>query len=200
MSPQVAGGEAAGGSGGSATGGRRPVTVTYGAEVADCLLLEDASAGGGNPLANDPDICAAVHGGNRMGVDLFESDGMGLESRSYLRYEIDDQLADLEITGLTIRTFVGETGPEAGEIWAVEPFSRPDLFMGPPGRVDVAPLAPSYGPVTVNTSAEWTLPPTIIDPPATLFIEIAPVSTTTEGVDYHNNLGATPPVLVVTGQ
>ncbi len=182
-----------GGVGGGTTGagGATTGSLSYAASVADCVDL----------MAPDPDACEAYTGAGQMSVDLLEA-MTGFPNASFLRFDLDDALAGATITGVTLRLVVttdaNAFGDEAGEIWEVAPFARPDLFTAVPAKVGNTSLAPSVGAVALGDTVDWTLPPTVVVAGGSVYLGIFPISE--NGVSYWNLNGTTPPALIVDYQ
>jgi len=185
-----------GGSGGSG-GATQPVTLVYPATSADCIFWE--GTGGAQGDEHDPDACEQAVGVGEFGVDYFEGTS-GLESHGYLRFELDEQLSGRTVTDVELRVLSAEDGPNAGDVWAVTSFNSSELFLGPPSRVGRKPLAPSHGPHPPQSLVTWTLPTSIASPESVVALEIAPLATTSMGIDYYNHNSLAPPVLVVTAE
>jgi hypothetical protein len=184
-----AGGEPPSGGGGSGgSGGSVPIVVEYTASVADCIYV----------AAPDPDVCLADQGGSTMGVDL--DNDMMQEVRSYLRFDIDDQLAGRQIVDVTLQITVSDLmnagSPGSGVVHEVSPFTRMDLFGAVP--TNGPQLAGDQGAVVQSMLVEWTLPTATVVPDTPVYLGVVP--TLTEGIDYWNNAGMVPPRLVVTAQ
>lgn len=175
------------GSGGAGGGGAGPVTLTYPAAVADCVYIG----------MEDPDVCAAAPPVNTMTVDGAVSTVM-LPGHSFLRFDLDGQLAGATVTEVRLRLTVSDDSNAAsvstGELHEVAPFTRMDLFTAAPATV--APLGGDQGAVMPNDPVEWVLPSGIVAADGSVFLGVLPVDT--DGVDYWNNDGAMPPVLLVT--
>lgn len=183
----AAGGGGTGGQGGG--GGADPVTITYGAAVADCIYIG----------MEDPDLCAADPPIDSMTVDASVSTNL-LPGHSYLRFDLDGQLAGKTVTEarlrLTVSSDMNASSISTGELHEVAAFTRPDLFVAAP--MAVASLGADQGAVMPNDVVEWVLPTALVAPNGSVFLGVLPVDT--NGVDYDNNDGAAPPVLLVTAE
>lgn len=181
--------------------------MTYPATVADCIYTtlgpqnEGGGGAGGTPVPakrDDPDVCRNLHGGDQMGVDRVDSIAHR-EAESFLHFDLDDRIVGT-VVDVTLALTVGDNpeadGPGTGDLWEVETFTRPDLFSGPPSRVGGSALVPSFGPVDKLEDVTWTLPTTLVTANGTVCLGLDPTST--NGVDYFTNAGATPPQLIVT--
>jgi hypothetical protein len=166
------------------------VTLSFAPTVADCV----------STTAPDPDECETETGQGLMNVDLL--DPAMLERRAFLRFEIDPRLAERPVDSMTL---VLTTGPgmgtsstQAGDVYEVEAFTRPELFGSMPATVGAA-LAPSPGPVGMAAQASWSLPAaSLVGTGGVLCLGVLPL--VADGADYFNLDGTTPPALVVTFQ
>ena len=188
------------GSGGAATtstaamggsGGTRGIeTVEYVASVAECI---DPTA-----LMPDPDVCEAVTALNNMKVDAADA-VTGEPSYSYVRFDLDETLAGREVLSVTLRLMTTDDieapGISTGELWEVASFTRPDLYVAAPQQLGSAPLAADEGPAAANAIVEYAVPVQYAQPNAGVFLSLVPTST--DGVNYWNTEGVTPPVLSV---
>ncbi|MBE7484048.1 MAG: hypothetical protein HS104_29280 [Polyangiaceae bacterium] len=184
-----------GATGGGGTGGSGPTTLTYVANVADCVSLT-------NP---DPDACEAGNPGF-LSVDnandaLATSDaGPAPASAGFLRFNLDSAFAGKSIINveLVVRagTSTGAASDHTGEVWTVSPFTRPDLFSSVPAKV--AKVANDLGAVASGATITWTIPSSTISAGAPACFGI--FTNSTNGVDYQNTKGNTPPRLLVTYQ
>lgn len=187
-----------GGSGGSgATGGADagPTQAIYLANVADCVDLTDP----------DPDVCEAKNGG-AMSVDnvndaLATSDAApGPPSAAFLRFNLDGAFAGKTVTKVEVEakalTGTSAASDSSGQVWSVSTFTRPDLFTAVPTKGTL--LAGSVGAVASGATVKWTLPTTSVTAGNPACFGIYPVST--NGVDYQNAKGTSPPRLIVSYQ
>jgi hypothetical protein len=185
------GGAPGGGGSSSATGGMggaAPVVVSYPATVADCLLTGTA----------DPDLCANTHPVGHMSVDL-DVDLLMVGSQVYIRFEPDNQVAGTVISAeirLTVGSDTAAASTQTGELFRVEPFIRSDLFVDPPPTVVGNLLGMNQGAVVPGDTVVWPLPVSAVQPGTPICLTVKPVNS--NGVDYFNLVGATPPELVVT--
>lgn len=180
------GGQGNGGDGGQ--GGNGPLTVTFAPTVAACV----------STTMPDPAECEAATGDGLMNVDLI--DPLMLERRSFLRFEIDPQLADDAVDSIVLQLTTGSGSAmgsvQAGEVYRVAPFTLADLNGAVPATQGAA-LAGSPGAVGVSSTASWTLSNDLLaDGGGLIFLGVLPI--TQDGADYFNDDGATPPALVVT--
>ncbi len=185
-------GGADGGHGGTTTGGSAGTggvgaggsveTITYEATIADCV----------DPASPNPDQCANPT--EALWID--QSD-----MRAYLRFEPDDTIAGATIISATLRLTVGTysqaQGDTSGEMWEVEPFTRPDLFNSAPLPVGSV-LAGDQGPADPENHVAWPLPVALVVPSTPVYLGVIPVSFNSVG--YLNLNGTNPPQLVVEYQ
>ncbi len=172
-------------------GGEGPGQVEYPAAVADCI----------NPGAPDPDACALAVGMNRMTVDAeWNSMTDPTPRHSYLRFDLDGTIAGKTIDSVAVRLHVpnisGSESTQTGEVWEVDPFDRPALFVAAPMTVGGAPLSPNQGAVSLDQDVFFPLPTDSVTANGSVYLGILPLST--NGVDYFNALGAEPPALVIS--
>lgn len=166
-------------------------SVQYLADVAACI----------DPIILDPDACEAANGADAMNID--ENDTASTHPyHAFVSFELDSAFAGKTIQQVTLRLVVASydksAGDQSGEIWEVEQFDELDLDDYAPAKVGAAALAQSGGPVTQGQVVEWTLPVDFVAPEKNIYLGIFPVSD--DGVDYWNDDGAVPPVLVITYQ
>ena len=179
----TAGGGVAGAGGtGGAGGGGTVQTVVYVATVADCIDT-------GSP---DPDQCASP--AEALWTDL-------PDTHAYLRFETDGTIAGATIVSATLRLTVGTynqaQGDTSGELWEVAPFTRPDLFNGPPATVG-SMVAGDQGVANPGTTVDWPVPASLIAASSPVFLSVAPISYNSVG--YVNLSGTNPPRLIVEYQ
>jgi hypothetical protein len=171
-------------------GGEGPGQVEYPAAIADCI----------NPGAPDPDDCALEVGMNRMTVDTeWNSMTDPTPRHVYLRFDLDGTIAGKTVDAVAVRLHVpntsGADSPQTGDMWEVDPFDRPSLFVGAPMTVGAAPVSPNLGAVGLDQDVFFPLPTDSVTANGSVFLGILPLSA--NGVDYFNALGAEPPALVV---
>ena len=139
--------------GGGGRGGSPPVELVYAPVIADCITLD----------APDPDACALSQPEGTMGVDGDVSNmSMLIERHSYLRFDFDGALAGAEVLEvaleITVSDVASSNGDSSGQLWEVEPFTRDDLFVGPPPKAGTAPLAGDQGSVDLSETVTFALP------------------------------------------
>jgi len=177
-------------SGSTGGGGSNPGTVEYPAAVADCV----------NPGAPDPDACAVEVGQSRMTVDAeFDSINDPTPRHVYLRFDLDGTLTGKVIDAVSDRlhvpTMSGSNSDNSGNMWEVAPFDRSDLFVAAPINMGSTPISPNLGAVALDSDVLFPLPVDSVAADASVYLGILPINT--NGVDYFNNGGAAPPMLVV---
>lgn len=176
-----------GGGGGEGVGGSPPTTVVYEADVAACI----------DPATPDPDACEAAVGFAIMSIDAEAVAGQGGRWEGYVRIPVGEEIAGRTVTAVRLRLHVpasnGADSPSSGEVWEVAPFSAADLAVAAPAQVQM--LAPARGPVELDTTIELPLVGLELEAGTPVHLGLQP--TTTNGVDYVNTNGATPPMLVV---
>lgn len=178
-----------GGIGGA--GGSPIVTNSYAASIAECV----------DPLVLDPDACEADAGAGHLNVDL-EDGPNNSPVYSFLAFPIDGAIAghtviDVELA-LTVSSELGSNSSSSGEIWRVTAFALSDLSSAVPTQIGNQPLAGDAGTVALSRTVTFNLPPSSVAANTTLYVGIYPLST--NGVNYFNNTGATPPLLSITHQ
>jgi hypothetical protein len=177
-----------GGVGGEAGAGGSPgpQTIVYAPSVAACIFV----------TAPDPAACLASQAPNTMGVDLAGS--MGQEIRSYLRFELDGQLSGKRVTAVTLEITVSmvpnANSSSSGVVYEVEAFTQQTLLGNVP--MEVMQLAGDQGAAALGMTVAWPLPVGSVAPNAPLYLGIHPVIA--DGLDYENDMGMTPPRLLVT--
>ena len=163
-------------------------TTNFSATVAECM----------SPTTFDPDACEVSTGMGEMSVD--SSDSMTLlPVRSFIRFDIDDIIANKTIDAVTLR--LGVTGNakassnQSGEIWQVSSFTEPSLHMSEPAKVGMSPIGANQGAVLQNQTLIWSLPTNLVAPNQSVFLGVFPL--TSDGVNYYNTAGAQPPRLTI---
>jgi hypothetical protein len=168
--------------------GSVPGIVEYGASVAACVATIDP----------DPDFCEKDTGADNLNVDLLDID-TGYQFWAFLRFDLDAKLACTDVTSVILQlvatNHVDAAGNGSGEVWLVDPFSsRADLATAVPGKKTL--LAGDQGPVGQGETVRWELPTSIISSGEPIHLGIIPTSD--EGVNYWDNDGPSPPLLLVS--
>lgn len=168
--------------------GAMPMRLTYPATVAECI----------NPAAPSTATCRSVNGDTQMVVDQNDS-GTGNPWLAFVRFDIDDKVANKTVTSVRfqIRTTSNSKAPapKSGEVWQVTPFTHDQLSMTVPTHVGGAPLGPDKGAVSQNITLTWTMPVTLISANSGVFFGIE--TSSSDGTNYWNTSGTTPPILIV---
>jgi hypothetical protein len=188
-----AAGAQAGGSGGLAGSG----TLEVLAAVADCIDLT-------NP---NPDQCESIMGKYQMVVDEQNSAmigqsgaGGGPPTAVFLRFELSGELAQKTITSvtldMTITDYTNAGSSSSGQVYSVEDFTRPELFLQAPAQTSGV-VGPNQGTVATLETVSWGLPVSVVDD-AIVCLGVYP--TNIDGAYYYNAAGATPPKLSIDYQ
>jgi len=179
-----AAGQTTGGAGG--TGGSAPLTLEYAAAIADCIY-EDTP---------DPDACRDYYA--KLWVDSAGGPSASQATHSYLRFDLDDKFDGLRIVDVRLEiTVPNESGcnsGSSGRLWEVMPFIRDDLFNGLIPAVGM--LGEAQGPVELGEVIAFSLPLHIVSPNGSIYLHIDPSGS--DGVGYFNDMGLTPPKLIIT--
>lgn len=206
--PSTGGAGGLGGLGGGGDGGlggqggqggvKPPVDYVYPASIADCLVVSP-------DVDTNPDHCAKLHVAGHMPVDVSSETAGGLPVDSYVRFDLDGQLAGLRILAVKLQLTVGDwpqaDGPNSGEIFEVTPFARADLFTAAPAQIGAMPIGATQGPAAIGQTVEWSLPVLLASAQGSVYLGIFHLDNgEVNGVYYFNNSGTTPPRLVVTAQ
>ena len=170
----------------SSSGGMQ--TTIFKAEVAECI----------SPTTFDPDACEASTGVGEMSVDTSDSVTL-LPIHSFIRFDIDDTIANKTIDAVTLRLQVTgsmkASSTQSGEIWRVQSFTESSLKISEPAKVGMTPIGMDKGAVTQNQVLTWSLPTDIVAPNQGVFLGVFPLSS--DGVNYYNTAGAEPPRLTI---
>jgi hypothetical protein len=145
----------------------------------------------------DPDACQESAGGpGHTQVDEMD-DSFADDVATFLRFDLDDALVGADIVAvrlqLTVASVSTAAGTETGDVWRSAPFDQPDLSSTFP-ELEMF-LAPSQGPVDPDQVFEWEIPVEEVQPSASTFLAIVPIST--DGVTYWDETGREPPMLFV---
>jgi hypothetical protein len=186
--------DAGAGSGGSS--GATVSTATYTPpEVGDCIAVA--------LVTPDPDACQATSGLGQLSVDGQNAGLTGSPATAaFLSFVLDNAFAGKQVTSVTLQmTVANETsanGNMSGEVWAVEPFTRPDLFTKVPAKQGSAPLAADQGAVVPLQVVSWPLPSDSVTANQSVYLGVFPLST--DGVDDYGKVSPAPPKLIVQYQ
>lgn len=164
--------------------GSGSVTVT--ASVADCI----------SPIRLDPDYCEEDTGPGELNVDMNDHDTEE-PNHSYLAFEVPTLPPGARVTRVSLRLVITDTdgagGESTGEVWAVEPFERADLFSFAPATMGSAPVGADLGAIEVGAEAVWELPAGLVASEEPLYLGVLPL--VDDGVSYWNLNGVDPPTL-----
>lgn len=166
-----------------------PNRVTYTATIAECL----------NPNAPDLTLCTTLNGAKQLVID--GNDGTTNDPwEAYVRFDLDAAIAGRTVTGVTLVLSATDDpkaqGPDAGDIWAVTPFTRSSLATAVPSKVGMSPLAPSPGAVDTLQVIQYSLDTGNVAASTPVYLGVI-TTDMTGGVNYWNLDGASPPHLVI---
>lgn len=135
-----------------------------------------------------------------MSVDGSNTGAMTAATTAYVAFDLTDVPSGSELLSAELRLTTtddpnAESLTQTGEVWQTVAFTEASLSMGQPIIIGDMALAADQGGVGVSELVVWTLPLTVIDLSATLYLAVVP--TTVEGVDYWNAMGTAPPQLVL---
>jgi len=171
--------------------GAMPMTLTYPATVAECI----------NPAVPSTATCRSVNGDTQMVVDADDS-GTNNPWFGFVRFDIDDKVANKTVTAVRfqIRTTNNSKAPapKSGEVWQVTPFTLASLSTAVPAHVGATPLGPDKGAVSQNITLTWTMPVSLVTANSGVYFSIE--SSSSDGTNYWNTSGTTPPKLIVDVQ
>jgi hypothetical protein len=160
----------------------------YPAAIAKCI----------NPLATppSPSACAAASPANQLHVD---GDDVMHPWDTFLRFDLDTAFAGRTVTGvrlqLTATDVAAAHSDNSGVVYKSVEFTNGDLSTAVPLKAQTTALAPSQGEVTPMQTVEWPLPASLASPGGSIYLELDNPST--DGVDYWDGSGTTPPQLFI---
>jgi hypothetical protein len=163
-------------------------SFAYPAAIAKCI----------NPLATppSPSACAAASPANQLHVD---GDATMHPWDAFLRFDLDDAFAGRTVTGVRLQLTASDSAAamsdNSGVVYKSVEFTNADLSTAEPLKAQTAALAPSQGAVAPLQTVEWPLPAALVSANGSIYLELENPST--DGVDYWDNAGATPPQLIV---
>jgi hypothetical protein len=163
----------------------------YGAIIAKCI----------NPLATppSPSACSSVSGADTVIVD---GDDTMHPWDTFLRFDLDTAFAGRTVVGVRLQLTATDAtiamSNNSGLVYESVPFTNTDLTVAEPAKAQAMALAPSQGAVTQLQTVEWPLPASLVTAGGSVYLELE--SPSTDGVDYWNRAGATPPQLFVDVQ
>jgi hypothetical protein len=146
----------------------------------------------------DPTQCAVQAGVDQFTVD--GSDASGLVAHGWLRFDLDDTLADADVTSAALVFTVGpdmhDGSVDPGELWVTAPFDLADLSLGNPMTLDL--VGQDFGAILLGVEVSWSVPIDLVIAGESLHLALVP--TGTDGLDIWDATSATPPRLVVTAE
>lgn len=160
----------------------------YPAVIAKCI----------NPLATppSPSTCAAASPANQLHVD---GDASAHPWDTFLRFDLDSAFAGRTVTGVRLQLTASDSAAamsdNSGIVYKSVEFTSADLSTSEPMKAQTTPLAPSQGVVMPLQTVEWALPASLASPGGAVYLELENPST--DGVDYWDTAGTTPPQLLV---
>jgi hypothetical protein len=167
------------------------VRVTYPATVAECV----------NPALPNPDTCRSVNGDTQMVVDENDS-GTDNPWVGFVRFDIDGQIAGKTVTQvrLQLRTTSNSkaSATKSGAIWQVQPFTKASLATTVPAHIGATEVGADKGAVTANMTLTWALPVGLVTANNGVYFSVE--TTSSDGTNYWNSSGTTPPILIVDAQ
>jgi len=161
--------------------------IEYMAVVADCI----------NPATPDPDGCIAANGAGQLVVDSNDSTTMN-PWQGYVKFDVDGMIAGRTVMAVHLRMVATSDAkapsPNSGSVWQVAPFTRTSLATTTPATIGNV-LAGSQGAVAANQPVNWSLPTSLVSANASVYLGLT--SASSDGVNYWNSTGTTPPRLVI---
>lgn len=152
-----------------------------------------------NPAAPSPAACSSSITPAGVTVD---GDGGGHPWDTFIRVHIDASISGRVVTALRLQMTATDgaaaMSPNAGDVYRVQSFTLTSLGTTEPAKADPMRIAASPGAVAALQTVEWPLPIALATPSTTLYLELE--STSTDGADYWDLTGATPPQLIVDVQ
>jgi hypothetical protein len=186
--------EAPDGGGGSDSGVQ---TVSYIANIADCLEAITQPQ-----LGSCLSFSTLNDGPNELWVDIRRSQHRAFTT--YLSFRTDATLANRTIDAVELHVTVTEYRNAAGsgaDVWPVVPFDAQSLYTQAPAQVGTTPYAKSPGGAAQKQTVVYSLPATAVTANKSVYLGLfAP--TNGDGTGYYGINGdpavQTPPTLVVT--
>jgi hypothetical protein len=160
----------------------------YPASIAKCI----------NPAAvpPSPTACAAASPANQLHVD---GDDAMHPWDTFLRFDLDAAFEGRTVTSvrlqLTTTDVAASASDNSGIVYKSVEFTSADLSTAEPMKAQTTALAPSQGVVMPLQTVEWALPASLASPGGSVYLELENPST--DGVDYWDTAGTTPPQLLV---
>lgn len=166
--------------------------MSYVAAVADCVNVDSP----------DPDACETATGTGLMSVDLTNDNFANAPTAVFLRFNLDGALAGKTVTSvslsLTVGSNPGNESDSTGDVWRVASFTRAALFSAVPSKVGSSPLAGDLGAAAQGGTITFTLPSNL--PQASTPVYLGVFAASTNGTDYQNAKGGSPPTLKIDYQ
>jgi hypothetical protein len=189
-----------GGTGGTPTGGGTggvdagPGSVTYTATIAECIATT-------NP---NPPACEATAGAGHMTIDsstaIVDGGPGNYQTAGFVRFELDAAIAAKTVSAVTLRMTVGNqtnsNSSQTGTINAVSCFTLADLSVAAPAKQG-GTISPNQGAVNQQDVVNFPLPVGTVTANQPVCLGIYAVTSVTDGVDYGNTKGSTPPQLII---
>jgi hypothetical protein len=120
----------------------------------------------------------------------------------FFSFAIDDKVAGKTVTAVTLqlRTTSNSKAPanKSGAVWQVQPFTLTSLSMTVPTHIGATPLGADKGAVSTNLTLTWMMPVSLVTANNGVFFGIE--TTSSDGTNYWNSSGTTPPKLTVDVQ
>lgn len=165
-----------------------PTLFTYTATVAECI----------DPTNPDPGHCRSSNGNFQLVADAHDST-TGDPWNAYVRFDLDAGFAGQTVTTATLELTVTDASlapsGSSGDIWQVQSFDLASLSTTVPGNVGASPIALAQANVVKLQTLSFAIPTTLIAPSGSVYLAV--ITTDTDGVNYWNLDGTTPPRLVV---
>jgi hypothetical protein len=165
--------------------------LSYPASVAECI----------NPATPNPDTCRSVNGATQMVVDANDT-ATGNPWVGFVRFDIDDQVAGKQITSVRLQMMTTSDAKaqasQSGAIYQVQAFTKASLAMTVPMPIGTMPIGADKGAVTQNQTLTWSLPINLVMANSGVYLGVR--TTSSDGTNYWNTSGTTPPKLFVDVQ
>ena len=171
----------------SSTGAPVILTAYYGATLGACNSAQNL----------DPNDCETQAGVGIMYADALTETNATVYA--FVRFDLDTTLVGKTVDKVTLRLVAAGTpqsqSDSSGVIWEVQPFTKDSLAQGLPDSVGPDPIAEGIGAVEPLQECYWQLPTSLVAPGEPVFLAVEQPSE--NSVDYWNDHGATPPLLIV---
>jgi hypothetical protein len=171
--------------------------VTYTATIAECIATT-------NP---NPPLCEATAGPGLMTIDfsttIVDGGSGNYQTAGFLRFELDGAIAGKTVSAVTLRMTVGNqtnsNSTQSGTISAVSCFTLADLSVAAPAKQG-GTISPNQGAVNNQEVVNFPLPAGSVTANQPVCLGIYSVNGVSDGVDYGNTKGTTPPQLIIDYQ